>query len=57
MSGTIGYRYRLSKRTNIYTAASYTRDDLDKQVAAGSTETENVNPDAMQIVLGLVHRF
>lgn len=57
VSGTIGYRYPLSKRTNIYTAASYTRDDLDKQVAAGSTETENVNPDAMQIVLGLVHRF
>lgn len=57
VSGTIGYKYPLSKRTNIYTAASYTRDDLDKQVTVGSEETENVNPHAVQVVLGLVHRF
>ena len=57
ISGSIGYKYPLSKRTNIYAAASHTRDDLDKQIAAGGNETESVKPNATQVVLGLVHRF
>lgn len=57
IAGSIGYKYPLSKRTNIYAAASHTRDDLDKQIAAGSKDTESVKPNATQVVLGLVHRF
>lgn len=57
ISGTIGYRYPLSKRTTIYTAASYTRDKLDKQKAANSDERTSLKPNAAQVVLGLSHRF
>ena len=57
IAGSIGYKYPLSKRTNIYSAASHTRDDLDKQIAAGSKDTKSVKPNATQVVLGLVHRF
>lgn len=57
VSGTVGYKYPLSKRTYLYSAASYTRDDQDKQEAAGSEATVNVNPNATQVVLGLCHTF
>lgn len=57
ISGTVGYRYPLSKRTAIYSAASYTRDNMDKQSDSSSSGTVKVEPNATQVVLGLVHAF
>lgn len=57
LSGTLGYTHPLSKRTNVYAAASVTRDEVDRQKAAGSDDCESVRPSAAQAVIGLVHTF
>ena len=57
VSGSVGYRYPLSQRTAIYTAASYTHDSMNKQSAASSSDTVKVKPNASQVVLGLTHAF
>ncbi|BBF24029.1 porin [Sutterella megalosphaeroides] len=50
-----GYDYNLSKRTMVYTAAAYTRDDVSDQyqtvAATGS------NPSTVEVMAGLVHKF
>lgn len=47
-----GYNYDLSKRTNVYTIASYVQDKLDKDSA-----TEDVKPSATTLMVGIRHRF
>lgn len=49
----VGYTYPLSKRTQLYTAAGYLRDSYKLQTS-GAKET---NPDAYEVIAGMVHRF
>lgn len=49
----VGYVYPLSKRTQLYTAAGYIRDTYKD-----ATQTnDDFNPDAYEVIAGLVHRF
>ena len=45
----VGYDYNLSKRTSVYTAAAYTKDDAD--------DYSGVEPSAVEVMAGLIHRF
>ena len=49
-----GYDYSLSKRTMVYTAAAYTRDDVSEQF---QTADLGSNPSAVEVMAGLVHKF
>ena len=48
---SIGYTYNLSKRTNIYSAASYIRDSYD------FSYQEDKDPTAIAVAVGLRHQF
>ncbi len=50
-----GYDYNLSKRTMVYTAAAYTRDDVSEQYQA--TAKTGSNPSTVEVMAGLVHKF
>lgn len=50
-----GYDYNLSKRTMVYTAAAYTRDDVSEQYQA-KTGTGS-NPSTVEVMAGIVHKF
>lgn len=50
-----GYDYNLSKRTMVYTAAAYTRDDVSEQYQA--TAGTGSNPSTVEVMAGLVHKF
>lgn len=50
-----GYDYNLSKRTMVYTAAAYTRDDVSEQYQA-MTHTGS-NPSTVEVMAGIVHKF
>lgn len=50
-----GYDYNLSKRTMVYTAAAYTRDDVSEQYQA-TTHTGS-NPSTVEVMAGIVHKF
>lgn len=47
----VGYDYALSKRTSIYTAAAYTKDDSSDYVDNGG------EPSAAEVMAGMIHRF
>ena len=46
----VGYDYNLSKRTSVYSAAAYTKDD-QKNYSLG------VEPSSVEVIAGLIHRF
>lgn len=50
-----GYDYNLSKRTMVYTAAAYTRDDVSEQYQA--TTGTGSNPSTVEVMAGIVHKF
>ena len=45
----VGYDYNLSKRTSVYTAAGYTKDD--------NTDYTGLEPSSVEVIAGLIHRF
>ena len=49
----VGYDYNLSKRTTVYTAASYMKDKLDDV----TSNTADVKPSAYELFAGMIHRF
>ena len=49
-----GYDNNLSKRTMVYTAAAYTRDDVSEQFQSA---TLGSNPSTVEVMAGLVHKF
>lgn len=51
---SVGYAYNLSKRTSVYTAASYMRDDVNKELAK---TTSDINPSSVEVAAGLIHKF
>lgn len=49
----VGYQYPLSKRTHVYTAASYTHQTSN----AGHTWSKDLDTDTTEVMAGLVHSF
>lgn len=49
---SVGYDYNLSKRTSLYTAANFTKDDYKHK-----TEAYNAKPQTYEIMAGMIHRF
>lgn len=47
----VGYDYNLSKRTSLYTAAAYTKDDRSDYIGHDS------DPSAVEVMAGMIHRF
>ena len=47
----VGYDYALSKRTSVYTAAAYTKDD------ASDYSTARAETSATEVMAGLIHKF
>ena len=45
----VGYDYSLSKRTSVYSAAAYTKDD--------NTDYSGLEPSSVEVIAGLIHRF
>ena len=54
----VGYQYPLSKRTYVYTAASYTHQTANagKYVAA-DVKAKDLDTDVTEVMMGLVHNF
>lgn len=48
---TAGYAYNLSKRTSVYTAATYLQDSF------GTKGQADRDPSAVEVMAGLVHKF
>ena len=48
---SVGYDYNLSKRTSVYTAATYLQDKLEYKAK------EDRDPSAVEVMAGLIHRF
>lgn len=53
-SGAVGYQYDLSKRTTLYTAASYTKADLGK---IHGTHADDDSLAAIEVLGGMIHKF
>ena len=49
----VGYQYPLSKRTYVYTAASYTHETAN----AGKATSKDLDTDTTEVMMGLVHNF
>ena len=49
----IGYQYPLSKRTYVYTAASYTQETKNE----GTATSKDVDTKTTEVMMGLVHNF
>lgn len=49
----IGYQYPLSKRTYVYTAASYTQETKN----TGLADAKDVDTKTTEVMMGLVHNF
>ena len=49
----VGYQYPLSKRTYVYTAASYTHETSN----AGEATSKDLDTDTTEVMMGLVHNF
>ena len=49
----VGYQYPLSKRTYVYTAASYTHETTN----AGEATSKDLDTDTTEVMMGLVHNF
>lgn len=57
---TLGYTYSLSKRTSVYAAAAYTKDDVtfNSNKADNSVKNSaNYDPTRTEVVAGLIHKF
>ncbi len=48
----VGYDYNLSKRTTVYTAASYMKDKIDY-----AKNQDDLKPAAYELFAGMIHRF
>ena len=48
---SVGYDYSLSKRTSVYSAVAYQRDDVDYKVG------DSFNPSTVEVLAGLIHKF
>ena len=48
---SVGYDYSLSKRTSVYTAAAYTKDDCTDYNGF------NCEPSTVEVMAGLIHKF
>lgn len=48
---SVGYDYSLSKRTSVYSAVSYQRDEVDYKTS------DTFNPSTVEVVAGLIHKF
>ncbi len=53
----VGYDYNLTKRTSVYTAAAYTRDDLSSEYVKQNSTKYGDNPTTIEVMAGLIHRF
>ena len=49
----VGYQYPLSKRTYVYTAASYTQETKND----GTAKAKDVDTKTTEVMMGLVHNF
>lgn len=49
----IGYQYPLSKRTYVYTAASWNRETVNE----GGVNDKDVDTDTTEVMAGIVHNF
>ena len=49
----VGYQYPLSKRTYVYTAASYTQQTKN----SGEADAKDVDTKTTEVMMGLVHNF
>lgn len=49
---SVGYDYNLSKRTSVYTAATYLQDKLEYKDGA-----KDRDPNTVEVMAGLIHRF
>ena len=45
----VGYDYALSKRTSVYTAAAYTKDD--------ASDYTGLEPSSTEVMAGMIHKF
>ena len=52
----VGYSYNFSKRTSVYTAAAYTKDDLTITSNTGANYLD-AEPSSVEVMAGLIHRF
>lgn len=52
MIGAVGYTYSFSKRTSIYTTASYTKDKVEY-----ADSTQDRDPSSVEVLLGMIHKF
>lgn len=54
----IGYQYPLSKRTYVYTAASYTHQTSNAgKYVADNVKAKDLDADVTEVMMGLVHNF
>lgn len=53
---SLGYTYSLSKRTSVYAAAAYTKDDV-KINDEGNVNEFSADPTRTEVVAGLIHKF
>ena len=53
----VGYQYPLSKRTYVYTAASYTHQTDNDGTVTGGIKAKDLDTDVTEVMMGLVHNF
>ena len=54
----VGYQYPLSKRTYVYTAASYTHQTANAgKYVATDVKAKDLDTDVTEVMMGLVHNF
>ena len=54
-SASIGYDYNLSKRTSVYTAATYVKDDFGSMKAGYEEYVDD--PKTIEVMAGIIHKF
>lgn len=52
----LGYTYNLSKRTSLYAATAYTKDEI-KIANSQGVEQVNQDPKSYEVMAGMIHRF
>ena len=54
----VGYQYPLSKRTYVYTAASYTHQTANEgTISETGVKAKDLDTDVTEVMMGLVHNF
>lgn len=53
----VGYQYPLSKRTYVYTAASYTHETANSGKVQDTVKAKDLDTDTTEVMMGLVHNF